>query len=162
METTNVNWTIKELDETVEALAKCRATLDEIRDQEKKQLEIKKQLEGLLLKMIEQSGTKGYVSTYGRISIVDNLSYKQPATVEDKKSLLSYIENKGDDIYYSLVGVNSQTLNAWCKKEVEAANQSGIFPFEVPGVGDPISYRTIRFTKGSSSNAQGEPSDEEG
>ena len=159
METTTVNWTIKELDETVASLAQCRAKLDEIRETEKKQIEIKKQLESLLLKMIEQSGTKGYVSSHGKISIVDNLSYKQPASIEDKKALLQYIENKGDDIYYSLVGVNSQTLNAWCKREVEAAAQSGIFPFEVPGVGDPISYRTIRFSKGSSSNDSVESSE---
>lgn len=148
------NTEFSKLNLAIEALSKIKNRLERIRDQEKCEMEIKKQVEAEILSIIEQNDIKSYSCMAGKIEIRNNLSYKTPKTTEEKKLLLEYIQAKGEDVFYQLVGVNSQTLNAFCKREVENAAAANIFPFEVPGVGDPTSYKTVVLKSSKPNNGE--------
>lgn len=148
------NAELAKLNLAIESLGKIKNRLERIRDQEKKEVEIKKQIESEILAIIERNGIKSYSCLSGKVEIRNNLSYKTPKTQQDKQALFEYIRTKGEDVFYELVSVNSQTLNAFCKREIENAAAENIFPFEVPGVGDPTSYKTVVLKSSKPSNGE--------
>ena len=141
------NVSLSEMESLVQKLAQVKKTLEEISEQEKKAQEVRRELEGRILSHLKTNGTTGYLSSVGRVDIRTSLSYKTPKEFDAKKKLFDYIKAKGEDVYLSLLSVNSQTLNAWAKAETKAAAEANIFPFEIPGLEEPISYETISFRK---------------
>ena len=142
-----VNTSLLEMEALMELLAEAKSQLEELADVEKKIQENRKKLENQILKKLKEVGNTSYVSKFGRASIKTTLSYKIPKDLEAKEQLFEYIKSKGDDVYMSLLSVNSQTLNAWAKQETQNAIESGVFPFSIPGLDEPISYETISFRK---------------
>lgn len=139
--------TLSEMESLVEHLAIAKQELEKIAEEEKKIQAIRRDLENQIMKKLKEVGNTTYVSKFGRASIKTTLSYKTPKDMEAKKQLFEYIKAKGDDVYYSLLSVNSQTLNSWAKAEHQYAIDNNIFPFEISGLEEPISYETIAFRK---------------
>lgn len=139
--------TLSEMEKLVEGLFNAKEALEQLAAQEKELQSARRDLENKIMSKLKEVGNTTYVSKFGRASIKTSLSYKIPKDIESKKKLFEYIKNKGEDVYNSLLSVNSQTLNAWAKAENQHAADNGIFPFEIPGLDEPISYETISFRK---------------
>lgn len=139
--------TLSDMELLLKKLADVKKVLQDISDQEKKMQEVRRELESQILFNLKTNGITGYLSSVGRVDIRTSLSYKTPKEFDAKKKLFDYIKAKGEDVYLSLLSVNSQTLNAWAKAETKAAAEANIFPFEIPGLEEPISYETISFRK---------------
>lgn len=139
--------TLSEMEKLVEGLFNTKEALEQLAEQEKELQSARRDLENKIMSKLKEVGNTTYVSKFGRASIKTSLSYKIPKDIEAKKKLFEYIKSKGDDVYNSLLSVNSQTLNAWAKAENQHAADNGIFPFEIPGLDEPISYETISFRK---------------
>lgn len=73
-----------------------------------------------------------YKSANGTMTVTTRASYKLPKTWENKQALFDYLKEKG--LYEEAVSVNSQWLNGFCKREVEAATEAGDLFFSVPGI----------------------------
>lgn len=142
-----VNTSLSEMEQLIECLAQAKEALEHLSEQEKKIQETRRNLENEIMRKLKEVGNTSYISKYGRASIKTSLSYKTPKDSEAKKALFDYIKAKGDDVYMSLLSVNSQTLNAWAKQELQNAIDSGTFPFSIPGLDEPIPYETISFRK---------------
>lgn len=74
------------------------------------------------------------------------LGYKDqfttPKTNEQKRLLFKYIQDKyGVEVCTSMLSVNSQTLNAWANKEIEAEPT-----VQIPGLDKPSTVETLYFT----------------
>jgi hypothetical protein len=139
--------TLIELEDLVQKLSLVKEHLSELAAQEKDVQEIRRDLETQIMQHLKDAGTTGYLSKHGRVDIRSSMSFKTPKDNEQKKALFDYIKAYGDDVYLSLLSVNSQTLNAWAKTEIEYATKEGKFPFAIPGLDEPISYETIAFRK---------------
>lgn len=77
----------------------------------------------------------------GTLILTTRFSVKNPATPEDKKAFYDYLKEK--QLFENMVSVNSNSLNAWYKAEMEAAKQSGDFGFKVPGIAEPSAYQQV-------------------
>ena len=139
--------TLQEMENLIMELSIAKQELENLANQEKEVQTIRRELENKIMSKLKEVGNTTYVSKFGRASIKTSLSYKTPKDSESKKKLFEYIKGKGEEVYNSLLSVNSQTLNAWAKAETQHAADNGIFPFEIPGLDEPISYETISFRK---------------
>ena len=72
-------------------------------------------------------------------------SVKIPKTVEDKKLLFQFLEEKG--IFMEIASVNSQTLNSLYKNLAKEAAKNGNFDFRIPGVEEPTTYNNLKLRK---------------
>lgn len=142
-----VNTSLSEMESLVQGLALAKEALEELAAQEKQIQVTRRDLESKIMSKLKEVGNTSYVSKFGRASIKTSLSYKTPKDIDAKQKLFDYLKSKGDDVYMSLLSVNSQTLNAWAKTEHQYAVDNKIFPFEIPGLEEPISYETISFRK---------------
>jgi hypothetical protein len=142
-----VNTSLSEMEQLIECLAQTKEALEHLSEQEKKIQETRRNIENKIMSKLKEVGNTSYISKFGRASIKTSLSYKTPKDAEAKKQLFDYIKAKGDDIYMSLLSVNSQTLNAWAKQELANAIEAGTFPFSIPGLDEPIPFETISFRK---------------
>ena len=138
---------LNEMEELVNLLSKAKQDLEVLADTEKQLQSVRREIEGKIMAKLKEAGNTGYLSSIGRVDIRTSLSYKTPKEFDAKKKLFDYIKAKGEDVYLSLLSVNSQTLNAWAKAETQSAIDQGIFPFSIPGIDEPISYETITFRK---------------
>lgn len=72
-------------------------------------------------------------------------SVQTPKTVEDKQKLFEFLESHG--LFHEIVSVNSQTLNSLYKSLADDAATEGNLSFKLPGVGDPVSYTTLKLRR---------------
>lgn len=75
------------------------------------------------------------------LSTVEKFSYKTPKTPHAKDELYAYLKARG--VYDDLISVNSQTLNAFVKREMEIALEEGKTDFSIPGLEEPTLYKTL-------------------
>lgn len=136
---------LTDMENLMKEYADIRGQLDDLHDEEKKLNEAKLAVERKILSELKAVGNESYKSSLGTAYISTNLSYKIPKDEANRTALFDYLKKQGT--FDTLITVNSQTFNAWCKAETQAAQEAGIFPFAIPGVEDPISYETIRFRK---------------
>lgn len=73
-------------------------------------------------------------------------SVTTPKTPEEKQKLFDFLHEKG--IFLEFASVNSQTLNSLYKSLAEEAAEKGNYDFEIPGVGKPTSFTTLKVKKG--------------
>ncbi len=136
---------LTEMENLIKDLTDIRGQLDELRDEEKKLNEAKGAVEAKIMEQLKAVGNDSYKSSLGTAYISTSLSYKMPKDEQNRSELFEYLQKQ--NTFDTLITINSQTFNAWCKAETEAAKAAGTFPFAIPGVEDPISYETIRFRK---------------
>lgn len=85
-----------------------------------------------------------YDSSFGKIVIQKRFSVRQPKDPEEREKFFNYLREKG--LFEDMVSVNSMTLNAYYKQELETARQEGNFDFAIPGLSEPtvVEYVTLR------------------
>lgn len=116
-----------------ETLAPKQARLDE--------------LEGKILQTLTDHEMTSYRSSHGLVVKSLRYSVRVPKDAEAKAALFGWLKDKGEEVYYQYVTVNSQSLNALYKAEMEAAKEAGDFDFKLPGVGDPEATPTLSRRK---------------
>lgn len=93
--------------------------------------------------------SKYYVDGLGTAFVATRYSFKTPKETSEKAALYDYITaTHGEDVLGAMVSINSMTLNAFCKKELEAALDKGDADFLIPGVGAPTAEEKVNFRKG--------------
>ena len=110
------------------------------RQERLKELESKIQVAMDTLDM-EKIPVKGF-GTYFRKS---NFSVKVPKSEVEREAFFGYLKERG--IFENMVTVNSMTLNAWFKQEMEAAVEKGDVDFKIPGIEEPKAFFTLQFRK---------------
>jgi hypothetical protein len=137
---------LKDFEELSKSAFALRAEIeaDEARVSEKKSAltEIQLKMQALL----EEAGLDSFKSSEGTIYIQERTSFKVPVEPEKRKAFFDYLKEKG--AYDALISVNYQTLNSFCKTELEGALKEGNVNFKVPGIEDPAIFREIRMRRG--------------
>ena len=92
--------------------------------------------------MLEKDISKLTIS--GKTVYLRTLSnYKIPASPEQKYVLFDFIrKSRGEEILNYLLSINSRTLNAWIKEEVEADSN-----FKIPCLGEPSVHAKLGLRK---------------
>lgn len=138
--------TVARMEELSEKIQAKRLEVEAAQDVVK---ELNKQLASLEMTMLETLkglGKDSYKSEIGTISIIHRTSFKTPKTPEEKAAFFDYLRAK--NMFDALVSVNSQTLNSFCKAELETAIAEGRgLEFQIPGIGEPTVQEIIGFRK---------------
>ena len=103
-------------------------------------------LEAKIMGYLEEMEKDSHKGRLGTVYRVKRFSVQTPKTPEDKEAFWAWVlKSKGVDVYRSLRSVNSRTLQAFYKEELEAA---GDIDFKMPGVQEPTYSETIGTRKG--------------
>ena len=139
---------VEQLDQLVELMAKERREYDEAKAVSTELYNRLETTKARIQKLLELAGkTSWKVDGLGTTSIAHKLNYKFPVDVEDRKKVFEYIKAQGEDTLTSMLTINYNTFNAFCKAEFEtaAAEKRAL---EIPGVDLPTEKKEIRFRKG--------------
>ncbi len=113
-------------------------------------------IDNQILQALKDAGkTKYFADGYGTASIDRKPVVRVPSSIEAKKKFFAHLRSLGEDILFSMTTVNSNTLNSWFKAQLEEASSKGILGFSVPGIDDPTTRETLRFTNERKKNVQG-------
>lgn len=133
---------------TMEALCseafQLRIQIDAIEDGLKEKRELLDALNSKILLLLEAHNKNKWETNSGVFQIRERTSVRTPKTDEEKRKLFEWLQNKG--IFWSTVSVNSNTLNALYKNQMEVAAQEGT-DVVIPGVGEPEIYRQIVISR---------------
>ena len=93
-----------------------------------------------ILEEIEESELENLdIAGVGKLYVKSTVSYSLPKG-EDKKKFLDFLKQKG--VYETMVTVNSQTLNRFCKEMFENDPM-----LEIPGIREPFIKETLASRK---------------
>lgn len=140
----NEETTIKELELLCEQAYCARVDVDQLEEAVKEKRSKLDELNAKILLLLEAHGKTSWQTPLASFDIRERTSVKTPKTMEDKAALFKWLQEK--QIFWETCSVNSQTLNALYKGELEAAAQEGR-EFSVPGIGDPEVFRQIVIRK---------------
>lgn len=100
-----------------------------------------------VLAILKDLKRDSYKSPLGSVSIQRRSSVVMPKDPDSRSKFFDYLKETNQ--YDTLITVNSQTLNAWYKQEKEAAElEKRSLDFNIPGLGQPSTFETVRLTKG--------------
>lgn len=103
--------------------------------------------EDKIIRMLEATGKRKYVSDAGQATLVNELSVQTPKTPEQKRAFFNWIrENLGEDAHDVYMTVNSRTLNNLYKEQSEVFAAKGEV-LSIDGINDPITVTKLSFTK---------------
>ncbi len=146
-ETTQENISIPEFDQIVEAVLAKRSEIEEIQNKLKEETAVLEKMNLKVLAYLKQLNRDSYKTPKGSVGIQRRTSVTMPKDPEAREKFFSYLKQTNQ--YNELITVNSQTLNAWYKAEREQAErEQRALGFEIPGLGQPSTFETIRVTKG--------------
>lgn len=118
-------------------------------DQQKvilKQLNEKyEEVEKVLMATMEEDELVNFKSDYGTVYISTFDTVSMPQDDGSKAAFYQYLRDKG--LYDSMISVNSQKLNGFYRRELEAAKEAGDILFSVPGL-EAKSTPRLGFRKG--------------
>ena len=137
--------TVEDLDALVAEVFNQRIKCDQMGDalsEENKKLQY---LESKVTSYLKELGRKDYKTPLGSISVVQKWRVNNPKDPEARHKFYEFLREKG--IFEELVSVNSNTLNAFYKKEMEIAREQGDFDFSVPGIEEPKLYETVTLRR---------------
>lgn len=100
----------------------------------------------ILASMSELSLSKYSIEGVGTVYLQNKLSVKTPNTEEDKAAFYGHLKEIGQ--YDALMSVNSQTLQAWYKAQLETAQIDGQGIPHIPGLTEITSYQQVVLRKG--------------
>lgn len=141
--------TVAQLEEHAEKIRKKR---EEKSAQEEIVSKLSAELEELnerAVLMLQELGKTSYPAEAGRMQCREEWSVKQPETEEDREKFHGWLKEKG--IYEKVLSINSQTLKALYKQELEAVKASGdpiaALDFQLPGIKEAKCFVKLSFTK---------------
>jgi len=114
---------------------------DEIAEMERVTLKpMKERLDNLdsqILEHLTKLDMTSFKSKHGTVVRSNRYSVQTPKSIQEKKEFFEWLNSKGDEVYWSYTSVNSQSLNALYKAELEVAKSEGNLEFKIPGIGEP-------------------------
>lgn len=132
--------TIKELDSVCEKACEIKREIQKLEEAVSERREELKLYENRLSAYLEHIGRDGWKFANGDIEVRKRTSVKIPRDESSKRALFEWLSGRG--IFYEVVSVNSQTLNALYRSEMESCQQEGK-TCVIPGISDPTEYSQI-------------------
>lgn len=96
---------------------------------------------------LEEAGLDSFKANSGTAYIQERTSFKIPVGEAERTEFFNYLKSIG--AFDSLITVNYQTLNSFCKEELENALKEGNVNHKIPGIGEPTIFKDVRFRKGT-------------
>jgi len=137
--------TLSQLDELCLKLAELRGEIDEIKNKKTSLEQQYAEVSDRIITHLTAHKKTKYETASGTFGITRRFSYKVPKTPEDREAFFNYLKSK--EVFEDLITVNSQTLNAYAKRELDNAIEEGHSDFEIPGIGEPSLYEKITIRK---------------
>jgi len=138
---------IPEFDAIIKEVFAQREKIEQIQKTLKDESAILERMNLKVMAYLKQLNRDSYKTPLGSIGIQRRTSVTMPKDIESREKFFEYL--KSTKQYDQLITINSQTLNAWYKAELEQAENAGnSLGFQVPGLGQPSIFETIRVTKG--------------
>lgn len=135
-----------ELADLTKEAASLKKEIDAIEVQLKAKKTKLSEYQGQLLKVFEAADLDK-ISSHGFTFYIERRSsVKTPKTLEDKKRLFDYLDEKG--IFMEFASVNSQSLNKLYKTLEKEALDTGEIDFRIPGVDEPTEFEQIKMRRG--------------
>lgn len=94
--------------------------------------------------MMKDLEKTSYDSELGKIILTTRFSVTVPKG-DEKERFFTYLKDRG--IFEDMATVNSQTLNAWYRSEMDQAKENGDFDFQIPGIKEPMAYEQLQLRK---------------
>lgn len=101
-----------------------------------------------ILGHLAQQEISSYKSKHGTIVRMRRYSVRVPADYQAKQKFFHWLHIQSEDLYWKMMTVNSQSLNAFYKEQMELAKESGDLNFEIPGIGEPTLMESLSLRKG--------------
>lgn len=140
----------EELDNTIKEMQKNRAEYDarkKLSDEAYHRFNDSKLKVLLLLEKVGK--TKYVVDNLGTVSVVNKLKVQTPKTNSEKEQFFKWLEQmEGKDGLLAYTNINYSTLNSLYNRYVEQSAEAGEDFKGIPGIGEPIAEKEIRFRKG--------------
>ena len=103
-------------------------------------------LEEQIITYLESLSKTKHNTARGLFYIKTRSTYATPKDPESREAFFNYLKSR--EVFDDLISVNSSTLNAFAKQELDIAIENGDDDFEMPGLGDPHMQQSIVFKKG--------------
>jgi hypothetical protein len=139
---------VRELQDLCQKFADLRDAKAELEDRVS---ELSKEIadtQALILEKFVEHEIPSLKGAWGTLSVNTVRTFKQPETIDEKLKLFEYL--KEQDLYETMVKVDSRTLSSWASKEVEAKERDGILGFIPPGLSQPYETQKLSLRKGKS------------
>ena len=137
--------TLSQLDQLCMDLADLREKIDDVKNTKSALEQEYEELSQKIVSYLNAHQKDKYDTPLGTFSIRRRLTYATPKTPEEREAFFGYLKKQG--VFDDLITVNSQTLNAYAKRELETAKEEGRTDFEIPGLGDPNLYEKIQIRR---------------
>lgn len=137
--------TVEDMNSKCKEIAVLRAEEAVISAQRKQILDKLDEAERQMIEMLAESGLNSYKSPFGQAIITHRTSVKTPKTPDERARFYQYLKER--NLYETMITVNSQTLNAFYKGELEQARERGDLDFKVPGINEVTIVPTLAFRK---------------
>lgn len=141
----NQEVSVNELNKKIEDLVTLRSLYDSKKQESKEALELLDKCESELLELLNRADLKSFKSQLGTVSKSVRTSVKIPREESDREAFFSYLKDRG--LYDSMITVNSQSLNAFYKKELESSIERGDTEFSIPGINEETINEILSFRK---------------
>lgn len=103
-------------------------------------------VEEQIITYLESLSKTKHNTARGLFYIKTRTTYATPKDPESRAAFFNYLKSR--EVFDDLISVNSSTLNAFAKQELEVAIENGADDFEIPGLGVPSMQQSIVFKKG--------------
>lgn len=137
--------TLEQMEALAAKIADLRLKEAELSDQKKRVSQELALEEGLAMEWLSEQCLTSYRSKVGTISIGYRSSVKTPKLPADREAFFNYLKERG--LFDNMITVNSQTLNAFYKKELEAATDRGDPDYAIPGIGEVTIDQILSFRR---------------
>lgn len=101
-----------------------------------------------ILGHLAQQEMSSYKCKHGLVVRTRRYSVRVPADYQAKQKFFHWLHTQGEDLYWKMMTVNSQSLNAFYKEQMELAKETGDLNFEMPGIGEPTLMESLSLRKG--------------
>lgn len=136
---------LEDMDNLIKEMREARIKYE---DKKKESTELYKEyqeLETKAMQALEAAGKKSYkVDGLGNFSIVVKQVVTTPKTIEEKRELFRWIQDKhGKDYLTSMVSINHQKLNSFYNESFKESSDKA--SFKIDGLEEPTARKETRF-----------------
>lgn len=138
---------LAEVKELTQDLWQLRETKEDVKkDLESLQRRID-EIEGKLISILDAADMDRFDGDDCTVYLQEKTSVRIPKDPEAKREFFDYLKHRGEDLFSSMVTVNSQTLNAWYREQEQLALERGELELRIPGLGEPSRYQQLSVRK---------------
>jgi hypothetical protein len=136
---------LMEFEKAIQEYAEAKEEVERLAGLKNKATEVMDMFESKVMSIMQAFNKTSYRSSYGLLVRSERWSWKTPKSDEEKDAFYGYLRAKG--LFDTMISVNSQTLNSFAKKELEAAKETGDIDFKIPGLGEPTLTEMIALRR---------------